>query len=399
MKNNFSFKPHKYRTLFLGILSMFGLLTACERIEKTSEFSEAIGDSKAISEQEIQKIFNSKANLESVLVSDGIYLSVPENYYYQTAVIDSEDFDPDINFGEIDLSKKDSYSIVELKNALFLDNELYTEHVNIIKDDNPNLLKIEDLKEEFTNEKLLFEDENSAVYSDDKTYTTVHFQYDQKTKSYLIYYGNISWTKEFPLDEKLDLAFYFLRNAKNLLSENFTKQEFSWKDYVENSPKIEINLMRNLFGNMEKEMKVFLDEGKSTSPKYDEYSFFELYRLKPNQETALYEYINGLNNRSDYSDGEKKWQEELFYSTLEASSNTKYNLITKGNSTVIEISRFDNDNKFSDKRFAVFCVINYQKKFFVLKNVKQLNEKEVNLYVKIFNYFANNYSLNVPEKK
>lgn len=393
------FKLRLNLVLILGIFFLFSFLISCERIEKSPQDNEMISENKTISTEEIQRILKTKVNLESVLVSDEVKLSVPENYYFATSEIKAEDYDDHQKFGKIDLASKKSYDYVELVNSLFYERNLCEELVLIIKEEDQNILTIEDLKEDLEIETIYFEDKNSIVYSESKTFSTLHFQYDLKSKSYLIYTGSISWAKEFPLDEKLDLAFYFLRNAKNLLNENTTKQDFSWEDYAENNPKIEINLLKNFFGSMEKEMKVFLDENKSAYPRYEDYSFVELYRLNPAKEGEFYNYLNSLKSGKYVSEDSENWFEKLFYSTLNLNSINKYDIISKGNSSIIEISTLDSDGKLYKKQYSVVCFINYKGKTFVLKNTRILNDKEVDLYVKMFNYFSSNYSLNTSPKK
>lgn len=197
-----------------------------------------------ISKEEIQRILNTKVNLESHQVTDEIKFSLRDNYYFQTQFIEKGEFETENTFGKLDFATKENYSNVELHNALFIDYSLYEESVYVGKEKNSNLLTIEDVKEQYESETIYYEDKNSLVFSADDSFTTIHFQYDAKSESYLIYNGTISWAKKFPLEEKLDLAFYFLRNARNLLNTNFSKQEFAWKDYVENrildSPNISI---------------------------------------------------------------------------------------------------------------------------------------------------------------
>lgn len=399
MKCKLKFMPVK-KSLFLGLLfSMIAIFFSCERIEKQDLQSQLTQETASISKEEIQRILNTKVNLESHQVTDELKISLPDNYYFQTQFIEKGEFETENTFGKLDFATKENYSNVELHNELFIDYSLYEESVYVVKEKKSNLLTIEDVKEQYESETIYYEDKNSLVFSADDSFTTIHFQYDAKTESYLIYNGTISWAKKFPLEEKLDLAFYFLRNARNLLNTNFSKQEFTWKDYVENRPKIEINLVKNMFANFEREMSVFLDENKSVSPKIEDFAFVELYRFNPKKEAEVFEYLNTLNqDKIEVGEG-SKWLERLFYDVLNNFYSANYKVIPYGNSTVVEISRFNEEEKKTEKQFAIVCVINKNEKAFILKNTKVLNEKGLDFFVKMFNYYSNNNSLEISQKK
>lgn len=399
VKQKLTSMPIKKIIFLSSLFSLFAMVTSCERIEKQDLQSGLVQQSVTISKEEIQRILSTKVNLESHQVTDELKFSLPDYYYFQTELVESPEFETENTFGKLDFATKKTYSIVELHNSLFVDYSMYDESVYVVKEKNPNLLTIEDVKIDYGSEEIYYEDKNSLVFSSDNSFTTVHFQYDIKSESYLIYTGSISWAKKFAPEEKLDLAFYFLRNAKNLLNTNFSKQEFTWKDYVENRPKIEINLVKNMFGNFEKEMSVFLDENKSVVPRIEDFAFVELYRFQPRKEVEIHEYLNTLNqDRVEVGDG-SKWLETLFYSLSNSFYNANYKIIPNGNSTVIEVSKFDEEEKTTQKQFGIVCIINKNNKAFILKNAKAVNEKAVDFYIKMFNYYSNNNSLEVSQKK
>lgn len=396
MKSKFKFKPIK-KGLFICSVLFSAFLMSCERIEKdVLQYNQMSPETASISSQEIQRILNTKVNLESHQVTDDIKFSLPDNYYFQTQLIEKGESEQENTFGKLDFSTKENYSNVELHNSLFIDYSLYDESVYVVKEKNSNLLTIEDIKKDLGRETIYYEDKNSIIFSSDDSFTTIHFQYDLKSESFLIYTGNISWSKKFPLNEKLDLAFYFLRNAKNLLNTNFSKQEFTWKDYVENRPKIEINLVKNMFGNFEKEIKAFLDENQSVSPKIDDYSFVELYRFNPKKETDFFEYLNNLSGYDNVE--ENKWLRDIFNSVTGYEANSKYKIIQKGNTSIVEVTKFDEDGKVYNKQYGVYCVLNSGNKAFILKNNNEINEKSLDFYVTVFNYFSNNNSLEISQK-
>lgn len=390
MKNNFRLKLSQKNLIFFALVT---ILMGCKRVEKTNEDSVSVVKKLEISTKEIQRILGTKANLVSTQVSDNIKLSIPENYYFETSSIKKEDTDVHPKFGKLDLATKDSYVIVEIINSMFVNSKLGAESITIVKDENPNLLKIEDLKEDYDIETIYFEDENSIVFSEGKTFTTLHFQYDEKTKSYLIYNGSISWSQEFSNEDKLDLAFYFLRNAENILSTNLTKQEFTWKDYVDNRPKIEINLMQFYFKIFKKEMNAFLGVNEISSPEYDDHSLVKLYRLIPNGDTLFYAFLNNLVAEKFDEAQDVKWASELFY------SDDKCKVIPKGNSSIVEITELNYEGEVYEKEFMVFSIINYDNKTFLLKTENNLNEKTTDFFVKMFNYYSENLTLNLANKK
>ena len=396
MKSKFKFKPIK-KSLFLGLLfSMFAIVSSCERIEKKDLQSQLLQENTSLSKEEIQRILSAKVNFESHQVTDEVKFSLPDNYYFQTQFVEKEDAEMELTFGKLDLSTKENYSKVELHNSLFIDYSLYEESVYVVKEKNKNLLTIEDIKSDQGSETIYYEDKNSLVFSADDSFTTFHFQYDLRSESYLIYIGNISWSKKFPLNEKLDLAFHFLQNARNLMHTNFSNKEFTWKDYVESRPKIEINLVKNMFGNFEKEIKAFLDENQSIAPKIDDYSFVKLYRFDPKKEADFFEYLNNLRGYDTVE--ENKWLRDIFSSVIGYESNSKYKVIQKGNTSIVEVTKFDEDGKVYNKQYGVYCVLNSGNKAFVLKNNNEINEKEVDFYVTVFSYFSNNNSLEIIQK-
>lgn len=397
IKLNLKCMPIKKTMIFGTVFSVFMLLFGCKRIEKEDLQNQLLQETASISKEEIQRILNTKVNLESFQVTDEVKMSLPGHYYFQTAFVEKGEYETELTFGKLDLSVKENYSMVELHNSLFVDYSLYDELVYVVKEKNQNLLTIEDVKKDYGSENIYFEDKNSFVSSADNSFSTVHFQYDLKTESYLIYVGNLSWSKKFPLDEKLDLAFYFLRNAKNLLNTNFSKQEFTWKDYVENRPKIEINLVKSMFANFEKEMKVFLDENQSVSPKIEDYSFVELHRINPNKEIAFFEYLNNLGGY-DTVEG-NKWLRDIFHRVTGFNSDAKYSILQKGNTSIVEVEKFDDEGKSYGKQYGVFCFFNVDNKAFVLSNKNEMNEEEIDFYVKMFNQFSNNGTLETSDKK
>ncbi|MFB9077454.1 hypothetical protein ACFFLS_18310 [Flavobacterium procerum] len=391
MINNFRLNlRNRNSILFVFTIILFG----CQRIEKTAENEEYPGKKLEISPKEIQRILNTKANLESVEVSDNLKFSIPENYYFETSTIKKEDIEgADIKYGKLDLTTKDSYDVVQIVNALFNENKISEENIIVVKDENPNLVTIDDLKEQYKIDAIYFEDKNSIVFSEGKTFTTLHFQYDFKIKSYLIYSGSISWTKEFPNADKLNLAFYFLRNAKNLLSDNLTKQEFTWKDYLDNSPQIEINLMKFYFKDFKKEMDVFLEVNETSSPVYDGISLLTLCRIPSNGDTLFYQFLNNIETGNYEEANNFKWANGLIFRQV------RYKIIPKGNSTVLEINQLNYEGEVFDKQFVVLTIMNHNKKTFLLKKAKIMNEKIADFYVKMFNYYVENLTLDVVNKK
>jgi hypothetical protein len=378
------------------VIASFFISVSCERIEKEELQNQMVSRTASISKGEIQRILTSQVNLESFQVTDDIKFSLPDNYYFQTALIEKGEYETQNTFGKLDFSSKENYSKVELHNSLFVDYSLYDESVYVIKEKDPDLLHITDVKADFGIENIYYEDKNSIIFSADDSFTTVHFQYDINSKTYLIYTGNISWAKKFPAEEKLDLAFYFLRNAKNLLNKNFSKKEFTWQDYVENYPKIEINLVKNMFANFEKEMKVFLDKYEPVAPKIDEFSFVELYRFNSNKKDAFFEYLNNLS--ADDTEEDNKWLRDIFSNVLNYDSTSKYKIIQKENTSIVEVTKFDEEGTSYGKQYGVYCILSYENKAFVLKNKSELNKKSVDFFVTMFNYFSKNNSLEIAKK-
>lgn len=397
MKNIFKLKWRIKNNIIDVLVITFLLMISCERIEKEDLQSQLVPEKASISKQEIQRILATKANLESFQVEDEVKISLPGHYYFETELIEKSEYSSEITIGKLNFAEKAKYSRIELHNSLFMDYSLGDETIFIVPEKNPNLITIEDIKKDRGREIIHYEDKSSLVYSSDDTFTTVYFQYEEKSQSYLIYEGTITWAKKFPLNEKLDLAFYFLRNAKNMLSTNFAKQEFTWKDYVENRPKIEINLVKSMFGNFDKEMKVFLDENQSVSPKIEDYSFVELYRFNPNKEVEFFEYLNNLGGYDDVEGN--KWLRDIFHRVIGFNSDAKYSILQKGNTSIVEVEKFNDEGKSYGKQYGVFCVFNVDNKAFVLSNKNEMNEEEIDFYVKMFNQFSNNGTLETSDKK
>ncbi|MEL1252539.1 hypothetical protein AAEO57_02025 [Flavobacterium sp. DGU38] len=387
MKSNFKFKLKNYGQMFFVLFAIF---VGCKRVEKTNDSQLAVEKKVEISSKEIQRILNTKVNLESNLVTDDVTFSLPDNYYFQTSTIDTKDLGEDAKIGKIDLKTKEGYDMVQLTNSLFTLTQLADEYVNVIKDDRPNLLTIEDLKKDRDIDTVYYENKNSIVFSEGKTFTTLHFQYDPKTGSYYIYNGEISWSKEISQEDKLDLAFYFLRNAKNLLSTNLTKQEFEWKDYVENRPKFEINMMKYFFKNFNKEINTFLSVGESSAPAYNGYSFIKLHRITPGKEGLFYDYLNKLAEGKFREAYEEGWAKDLFY------SEKQLKITPKGNASVVEITDLY-EGKVYSREFMVFTIFNQNHKSFILKTDNRLNEKVVDFYAKMFNYYSENNTLELSK--
>ena len=151
--------------------------------------------------------------------------------------------------------------------------------------------------------------------------------------------------------------------------------------------------MKFYFKDFKKEMDVFLDVNETSSPQYDGRSLITLYRLPSNGDTLFYQFLNNIET-GNYEEAENfKWTSELMY------RDVRYKIIPKGNSSVLEISQLNYEGEVYDKQSVVLTIINYNKKTFLLKKTRILNEKAADFYVKMFNYYAENLTLDVVNKK
>ncbi|MDA6068706.1 hypothetical protein NJT12_03645 [Flavobacterium sp. AC] len=372
-------------------------ISSCKRynVEENKDNTELIAQETKINKQEAQKIFNSKVNLTPLSEAGKYNISIPDNYMYQVTVY--EEGNIDLVFGKIDFANRKDVVAIELTTALFPRERLCSQSVYVIKEENPNLISIPEIKKQLVKENYIyFEDSNSIIYGEN--FTVIHYEYDAAAKSYIIYNGEIDHFAKFP--EKENLALHMLKNGKNLLKKDFIKVPFnSWEEYVLNSPKAEINLFSSIFNKLDKEMQAFLEPNQYVSPRSEgNYDYVTFYRANDAIERTYLNFLNAVktNTIESFEIPEKisKDFEKIFFSYRYSLAN-KYSYSQIDNVTDLKITDSGYNNRVFEK---LICKVQYDGKIFYL-TTNEISDLTRDFYIKMFNYYSKNKTLDIPAIK
>ncbi|SDL57357.1 hypothetical protein SAMN05421820_101784 [Pedobacter steynii] len=345
---------------------------------------------------EMKRIMGLKLPQKTIVIDQQYSFSIPAHYIFSVQKLVGADVQ---ELGKMDLSAlKDSISVISFGNVLSKDERLYEQSIMIIPESDSTLLSVEDIKADFPNvETVYFQDENSIIFDQNDNFIALHLKYDALHKSYIFYKAEMGWSQKLPKEEKINLFSHLIRNAKNFTNKTDPAIQFkSWEEYVRNLPVIEVNMVKRFFKKLEKELVIFLDEGETITPRTEgNYELAALSRLTTNEQLGFLKFIDAVKankvselNNSDYN-------RDVF----EVSNQNKYTLSTDGNSYIINISRRGYDDVFNPATIEVICPIDYRNKSFVLKTmVDDLQATDVDLFVKIFNYFSKHYTLDLKSK-
>jgi hypothetical protein len=389
MKINRTIYP---KFLFLLILSYS--ISSCKRYSN-EESQELISEKISITKPEVQKILNLKLNLINFSEPSKYSISVSENYTPTVMGVYSQG-DIDLQFGKLNLKSKKETIAIQLTSALMPDERLCDQIIYIVKDDNPNLISISAIKKGFPEDEFVYyEDSNSIVYGDD--FKTVHFEYDTTIKSYIIYTGEISHFVNIPEKEKINLAIHMLKNGKNLLKKACQNISFdSWQDYVANTPQAEITVFKSIFYKLEKEMKAFLGENQSVSPRSQgNYNYVDFYRANEEMDFAYLNFLTAIktNNVSNFNLSHKIPDDfDRTFFDHEAANNFSYSQID----SVTDLKIVKPEYEWIEEKLV--CHVNYQRKSFYLTTDK-FSAVTKDFYIKMFNYYSKYKTLDIPTLK
>lgn len=364
--------------------------TGCKRIVQQDKSSIPYIEKQAVTDAEFKKMMALKSPLKTINV-DKYQLSIPENTDFDTMRVMTKDLSAGYDkIGKIDLSRLgDGYLQVILSNIFTRGTQLYTQTVSIIPEKDPQLLTIKDIKANLPEGFTYYSDENSLILENDDSFTGIHFDYDTAHQSYFIYQAQMSWSQKLDQKDKLDLFLHLIKNAKNLLQRNPAPAAFnSWEEYVQNRPVIETNILKNIFKKATKELKVFLDpNSEATLGQGNSNGLVKLYRPSGPTQLDFYRFIdavktNQLGSLSLSSD------KQLF----NFSTSNAYSVKQEGSSYIIEASAKDYSGQLR-RSYHVVCPVSYKNKDFFLTNEVDLSGDDINLFVKMFNYFGKKYTL------
>lgn len=368
-------------------------IASCKRynLEENQGKNELIAKEAKIPKQEVQKILNSKINLTSFSEPGQFNIAIPDNYNSEVTVYEQGNID--LKFGKIDFKTRKNVIAIELASALLPRERLCSQSVYIIKEENPNLISIPEIKNQFVKDNYIyFEDYNSIIYGEN--FTVIHYDYDADTKSYIIYNGEVDHFAKFP--EKENLALHMLKNGKNLLKKDFKKNPFnSWEEYVLNTPQAEISLFKSIFNDIDKEMKAFLDVNQSVSPRSEgNYDYVTFYRTNNEMKSTYLNFLNAVktNTVENFEIPEKISSdfETLFFSSMYSLAN-KYSYTQIDNLTDLRITDSGYNNRVFEK---LICNVEYKgNSFYLITN--EVSDLTRDFYIKMFNYYSKNKTLDI----
>lgn len=388
----FSLGKRNFCYLLLLSLTIFG----CKRVVREDDKGVAeVDDIEEVSTAEMKKVMDLKLPLKTVLIDKTYNLTIPESNTFSVSKIEPTAGEEAEKIGKIDLAKISAgYFSVTFDNIFTRHEDLYKEEVLIIPENDSKILTIKDIKNQYERADFVYlEDEKSIVFEQSDTFFTIHFDYDEAHKSYIFYRAEMSWSKKFPKKQKVNLFLHLLKQAQNLTNTNYTKVKFtSWEDYVQNSPIIKVDALKGVFKKIEKELKIFLEEGEKVAPRTSgNYEFVQLYRATTVKELAFYKFIdavkaNKVSELDDFDSGD-----EIF----NVKSNGQYKVRQEDGCYVIDFSIKNYSGEVFSSGVTVVCPIEYKGKSFFIRTMKDLTEADSDLFVKMFSYFSKNYTLNI----
>lgn len=384
------------RTFFLFFVVLSCTILSCKRYSNNETEQELIPEKNSISKLEVQTILNSKVNLVNYSEPNKYSFFIPD--YYEAATNEYKNGDIDLQYGKLNSKTKAIIYVVDIKSTLSKDGDYADEEVSIVPEDNSNLLTISDIKQDFKNieqEKetpIFYEDSNSIIYGEDLE--VIYFEYDFSLKSYIIYQGNVSHFGQLAQKDKFNLAMHLLKNGKNLLKKNLLNNPFnSWEEYVQNLPDLEINSIKQPFVSLNKEIKVFLNINEKVDIQN---SYTQLYRASSEMQLTYLSFLGAIkfNKVADFNLSDKV-HDDFESKFINYEADNKYSIQQIENVDIIKIVDPDYENNVEEK---LICNIKYQDKNFYIIS-KNSNDLSRNLFIKMFNYFSKNLTLDVPSKK
>ncbi|KFF04857.1 hypothetical protein [Flavobacterium reichenbachii] len=372
-------------------------ISGCKRynLEENPANNELIPQKTKINKQDAQKILNLKVNLTSLSEPGKFNIAIPDNYNSGITVYEQGNIG--LEFGKINFINRKDVIGIELASALLPSERLCEQNVYVIKEENPNLVSMPEIKKQLVKENnIYYEDANSIIYGEN--FTVIHYEYDTAAKSYIFYTGEIDHFAKFP--EKENMALHMLKNGKNLLKKDFSKIPFnSWEEYVLNSPHAEINVFKSIFTKLNKEMKAFLGPNQSVSPRSEgNYGYVTFYRSNDTMDFAYLNFLNAVktNTLEKFELPEKISNrfEEVFLD-LRYSTSNKYSYSQIDNVAAIKITDPENSDRVHE---ILICNVQHdQKSFYLITN--EVSDLTRDFYIKMFNYYSKNKTLDIPSLK
>lgn len=395
---DFSVKERLWMSLLLLVLIGSG----CRRVVREEKVGESVEEtvvSEAEYKAEMKKVMGLKLPHRTITIDKQHQLRIPGYYNFKLEREAPENYGED-KLGKLELAKvKDSIQVITLASTFSKALRLYDQTILIIPEADAKLITLKDIKSSYEDlETVYFQDENSIVFDEDNNFVAIHLEYDQAIKSYIYYRAEMSWTQKLPKDQKVNLFYHLIRNAKNLTSKSADNVQFSsWEDYARNLPVLEVNMALSVFKKLGKELKFFLDEGESVFPNADyvDHTFVELFRLDTPQQLHFQKQMDGVkvNKVSEFSnDYEQR-------NVIDVNNKGLFTIRQDGLCYIIGSRSMLGEGRFGPHSVQIVCPIDYNNKSFVLKSkIDDIGDTESDLFVKMFSYFAKHHTLSIKSK-
>lgn len=374
--------------------------SGCKRVVKQEVQGQEIPVVSATDyKAEMNRIMGLKLPQKTILVDKQYSFSIPAHYIFDVQRVLAGDIDEDQKLGKLDLSAlKDSVSVVSFGNVFSKEERLYHQSIMIIPESDSTLLTVEDIKADFPNvETVYFQDKNSIIFDQNDNFIALNLKYDALHKSYIFYKAEMGWSQKLPKEEKINLFSHLIRNAKNFTKKTDQAIQFnSWEEYARSLPVIEVNMVKRFFKKLEKELVIFLDEGETIAPRTEgNYELAALSRLTTNEQLGFLKFIDAVKANKVGELTNLDYNRDVF----DVNSQSKYTLSTEGNCYIIKTSHKGYDGVFAPGIVQVVCPIDYRNKSFILKTMlDDLQTSDVDLFVKVFNYFSKHHTLDLKSK-
>lgn len=223
-------------------------------------------------------------------------------------------------------------------------------------------------------DEVLYQDENSAIFSDYGKLKALYFEYLPKTSEYLVYLSDTPFQNKHPEtkpDEVMDQLFHQIRMAKNIFKP-ITNQDKNWNSYEKQLSILERDFLKKLNSEVK---KAFISEQnlKSFSPAdQGNIRYYTVFSMKPDIDT-LWKKLSSVKNNGTIAitDADKIFN-YLRDENLRFFYNAEYQQILKTNNSVV----------FQRKSENSFCLITKTKNntFVVMKEFPALEQMTADYY-------------------
>lgn len=410
----------KKRGFCVLLWSFVFVLLSCNKVkqEETSVTESNDEKERLISKEKINKILHFPIPLYQVEYENKAHydtfpvISIPMGYEYSYHDASYYEDDAPEDIGTLEITNDFSISLDKLIAFNIESSEDYAsygmdEEVYLIPSPKTEAISIKKIKEyqieenEYSRfeERMLYEDGNSLIFLNDfGDPMIVHYQYDEEHLSYVYYIAKVDLI-DLNTEENIEMAFYMLRNAKNLLVKPdtvSTQPLDTWEEYILAIPVVKQKGYNHALRNVEKEMKVFMEKGEYYDLRglYNK-SSFDFYYATDEFDYAFAEAVDSL-LAGKLVHKSLEYRNDGIFLEDERRSNKEgfFKIDTLGKSSILYFLKYDSfDDDYDTISYFFHKMEKDYKSFYFLR---QINSKEdMKFYNRMLEYYHKHKTLNL----